>query len=244
MAINFTRALELFKYFPFRTAASLTACEGIRALLDPHGRSGYAQTGEDRIIAQYLDLSRPGFYVDIGCNHPFKGSNTLSLYSRGWRGIAVDGNPELVRLFKRFRPRDTAICAVVSDREGQMTFTISKTPELSTVSSDFERERIGEAGVKERVEVTAMRLETIMRSGHVPPSFDLLSVDVEDHDYEVLTSFNIDEFRPRLVVIEMHGFQPGGGNVDRIYDYLQANGYCLRSYSVMNGIFIDVRPNA
>jgi FkbM family methyltransferase len=108
--------------------------------------------------------------------------NTLSLYSRGWRGVVVDGNPELIALFKRVRPRDTAISAIVSDQEGPVEFSIAKTPELSTISSEFARNWIGEAGVKERLTVNAVRLQTIMEEAKVPSDFDLLSIDVEGHD--------------------------------------------------------------
>ena len=180
-----------------------------------------------------------GFYVDIGCHHPFRGSNTLSLYSRGWRGVVVDGNPELIALFKRVRPRDIAICAIVSDQERPVTFTLAKQPELSTVSSKFERSWIGKSGVKERVTMNATTLQMIMETSKVPSTFDLLSIDVEDHDYEVLTSFNIYVFRPRIIVIEMHGFVPASDTTDRIYRYLEYKNYQLRSYSVMNGIFRD-----
>ena len=50
MARNLRRTLELYRYFPFKTATALTICEATRALLDPYGRPSYAQTGEDRII--------------------------------------------------------------------------------------------------------------------------------------------------------------------------------------------------
>jgi len=206
MTLRPRRFIELYKYFPFKTATALTICEATRALLDPYGRCSYAQCGEDSIISAYIDPTRAGFYVDIGCHHPFRGSNTLNLYSRGWRGVVVDGDSELISLFKRVRPRDIAICAIVSNEERPVTFTLAKQPELSTVSAKFEQDWIGESGVKKRVSVNAIRLQTIMERNAVPSTFDLLSIDVEGHDYEVLTSFNIDAFRPRIIVIEMHGF--------------------------------------
>jgi FkbM family methyltransferase len=238
VTLNFRRPIELYRYLPFKTATALTICEATRVLLDPYRRPSYAENGEDRIIEFYIDRNRAGFYVDIGCHHPFRRSNTFTLYLRGWRGVVVDGNPELIALFKRFRPRDAAICAVVSDQERLVTFTLAKEPDLSTVSSKFEQ-MIEESGVKERVTVKAVTLQTIMESSAVPSNFDLLSIDVEGHDYEVLTSFNIDSFRPRIIVIEMHGFMLASYTTDRICRYLEQKNYQLASYSVMNGIFLD-----
>src|SRR5439155_21862675 len=117
MPLNTRRLIELYRYFPFKTATALTICEATRALLDPYGRCSYAQSGEDSIIASYIDPTRAGFYVDVDCHHPFRGSNTLSLYLRGWRGVVVDGYSELISYFKRVRSRDTAICACVSNEE-------------------------------------------------------------------------------------------------------------------------------
>jgi len=68
MAPNFRRIMELYRNFPFKIATALTMCEATRALLDPYGRASYAQTGEDRIIESYVDSTRVGFYVDIGCH--------------------------------------------------------------------------------------------------------------------------------------------------------------------------------
>jgi FkbM family methyltransferase len=239
MALNFRRPIELYRYLPFKTATALTICEATRALLDPYGRPSYAENGEDRIIEFYIeDKNRAGFYVDIGCHHPFRKSNTFSLYLRGWRGVVVDGNPELIALFKRFRPRDAAICGVVSDQERPVTFTLAEDPDLSTVSSAFEQ-RIGDSGVKQRVTVRSVTLQTILERSDVPSNFELLSIDAEGHDYEVLTSFNIKAFRPRIIVIEMHGFMPAEHSTNRIREYLEQENYQLRSYSVMNGIFLD-----
>jgi FkbM family methyltransferase len=171
--------------------------------------------------------------VDVGCHHPFLGSNTVNPYSRGWRGVVVDGNRELIELFRRTRSRDISICSVVSSRERPITFTLAKQPDLSTVSPEFEKLFIGEAGVKERVEVNTITLQIILEKNKVPSAFDLLSIDVEGHDYDVLTSFDINTFRPRVIVIEF--------STDRIRSYLEQNQYQLRSFSVGNGIFVDGR---
>ena len=78
-----------------------------------------------------------------------------------------------------------------------------------------------------------------MQEAKVPSDFYLLSIDVEGHDYEVLTSFDIHAFRPRVIVIEMHGFIPTEHRGNRVCRYLEENQYELRSYTVMNGIWVQ-----
>lgn len=211
----YRRLTELYKYFPLTTATALTISEATRALLVPDSKCSYAQYGEDIIIAKYLDSNRPGFYVDVGCHHPIRQSNTLSLYSRGWHGVVVDANRKLIDLFKRIRPKDIPICAMVSNKEHLVTFTWAD------------------------VDVT-ITLQTIMENSKVPSAFDLLSIDA-DRNYEVLTSFDISAFRPRIIVIDMYGFRPAYPNTDQIYLYLEQNQYQLRSYTWRNGIFADSR---
>lgn len=242
-SMNLRRPWQLFRRFPARIALARTACEGMRACLDPWARCGYGRCGEDVVLTHYLDFSKSDFYVDVGCNHPIKGSLTVNLYSRGWRGLVVDGNPELIRRFQRCRPQDICVAAVVSNEERPVTFAVAKAPTLSTLSAEFEAARLGSDGVARRLETRSVRLDTLFRAHAVPRAFGLLSIDVEWHDWEALTSFDLEEYRPRVVAIEMHGFRPGKTTDDKIYGHLTAHGYALRSYAVDTAIFVDERES-
>ena len=51
----------------------------------------YSQFGEDKILNELIpNKFTNGFYVDVGCFHPKKYSNTYILFRRGWRGINID----------------------------------------------------------------------------------------------------------------------------------------------------------
>jgi hypothetical protein len=77
----------------------------------------YSQFGEDRIINELLKKKRKGIYVDVGCYHPKKYSNTFLLYrDRKWRGINIDIEEEKISLFKILRPEDINICCPVSNQ--------------------------------------------------------------------------------------------------------------------------------
>lgn len=51
--------------------------------------------GDDIQLYKLLKATNPGVYVDIGCWHPVKASNTYFFNLRGWKGICIDPNPEL-----------------------------------------------------------------------------------------------------------------------------------------------------
>ena len=51
---------------------------------------------EDLNILNFFKNKRDGFYVDVGCFHPKKHSNTYFLYKRGWRGVNIDMEEEKI----------------------------------------------------------------------------------------------------------------------------------------------------
>jgi len=50
----------------------------------------YSMDGEDLIIFDYFKNKKEGFFIDVGCYHPYNGNNTKLLYDRGWSGINID----------------------------------------------------------------------------------------------------------------------------------------------------------
>src|SRR5262249_5075687 len=90
--------------------------EGTRKLLNPFAATTYSQFAEDLLIERLLG-PRTGFYVDVGCHHPVRLSNTYLLYVQGWHGVAIDANAAFGPLFAEFRPKDTFMHAAVSNTE-------------------------------------------------------------------------------------------------------------------------------
>jgi FkbM family methyltransferase len=215
--------------------------ESIRKLLDPLRLGSYAQMGEDRIIESILGLKYEGFYVDVGCHHPIEKSNTYQLYLRGWVGLAIDANPDLVALFRKIRPNDKVFCAAISNRAAKQNFTITKDPALSTLSSKFAEERISPKDVDRKIEVQTKTLNNILGEADAPKRFDLLSIDLEGCDLEAIEGLDLNSYRPRMIVVEMHGFELKFPTKDQIYQYLIQNDYRLHSYVIMNGFFVDNR---
>lgn len=199
----------------------------------------YSQTGEDLIIEQLLP-AQEGFFVDVGCNHPIDLSNTFRFYLRGWRGISIDANAELIALHKKFRPEDTAICAAVSDKVQMVTFHKSELTAVSTIDEKTlgvwkEKWKFNESD-QSQVETTTLDL---ILEKHLPPGqkIDLLTVDVEGHDFEVLKGISLDKYRPQLIVVEIHNLDLNLMHTNEISKYLTNKGYRLRGYVTMNAYF-------
>ncbi len=235
--VKFDKVNIFFYQFKFLHAVRFLFAELARKVFDPYNISSYAQTGEDLIITSIL--GKTGFYVDVGCNHPEIFSNTFVLYKRGWTGITIDANRELIQKNQKLRKRDISICAVVSDKKQEVTFTDFEDSLVSSLNAEVINHWQKTSKIKEQRVVNTVLLSTILDSHKVPKNFDLLSIDVEGHDFEVLSSLNLNIYRPKLIVIEMLEFDFLNPSSHKIYEYLIANNYKMIGYVVWNGYFLD-----
>jgi hypothetical protein len=48
-----------------------------------------------------------------------------------------------------------------------------------------------------------MRMDSFLKKHNVPHNFDLLVVDVEGKEQEVFYSFDIEEWKPKMLIIEL-----------------------------------------
>jgi hypothetical protein len=61
------------------------------------------------------------------------------------------------------------------------------------------------SAVPERViDVPVRTLDDILAEAGAPEGFDFLSIDVEGHELDVLSGFDIGRWRPRLILLEDH----------------------------------------
>jgi hypothetical protein len=113
---------------------------------------------------------------------------------------------------------------------------------VSTVSSEVLPE--WQSKWKKRGErvVAARTLDSVLRE-HLPAGtqIDLLSVDVEGHDLNVLRSLDLDTYRPKLIVVEMHHVDLHRSAENPITRYLQERGFRQVGYDTLSGYFVDVR---
>lgn len=234
----YSRIKVLFRQFNVLTALKLFLADAIRKIFDPANINSYSQTGEDRVLG--YELPSTGFYVDVGCNHPQARSNTFALYRKGWIGVNIDANKDLVHRHQKLKPRDISICAAVSNKSQEIVFTEFEDSLVSSLSSEHVDEWQQKRTIKRQRVVQTVLLSDILERCEVPKTFDLLCIDVEGHDFEVLRSIDLDIYRPKQIVVEMHKFdflEPGS---NEIYKYLESHQYKLTSYAIMNGYFTDM----
>ncbi|NTU69966.1 FkbM family methyltransferase [bacterium] len=171
-----------------------------------YARSSYSQEGEDLVLSRFLDVNKKGFYVEVGCHHPFRFSNTYYFYKNGWSGICVDPLPGTVEAFKKWRRLDIVREIGISDEEGFLTYYMFNEPALNTFDEKLAHERDGLRNYKiiDKKNIAVITLKDLLNK-YMPTGkhdIDFLSIDVEGYDLAVLKSNDWKLFRPIVVVIE------------------------------------------
>lgn len=230
----------VFKLLPLFDAIRLNILLFVRRYIFKFGKINFSQTGEEIVIQWILKDIKQGFYLDVGCHHPYKISNTFQLYLNGWQGIAIDANPILIEKWKRKRKNDIPLVAAISDEEKEVTFYEFKESEVNTIDEGMVQEWKQKFNYRSERKLTTQTLTSILDK-YLPENqkIDLLTVDVEGNDFNVIKSIDLSKYRPKLIVVEIHGFDLSNIEGNEIYQYLVTQQYTLVSFATMNGYFLD-----
>jgi hypothetical protein len=211
-----------------------------RGLWRAQWRRTYSQFGEDVVIQHLFPRKRSGVYVDVGCFHPRKYSNTYALYRRGWRGINVDISRLKVRLFRTLRPRDITVLAAATNEKRDVTVyrfgSMSLWDTIDEASAHAYCTRLGRAFTTDRIPGLPLS-EIVAGTDITPESIDLLSIDVEGHDLAVLQGFDFARHLPKVVVVEHHAGRIEDVMSSEIYEFMADIGYQLTHWLMPSLVF-------
>lgn len=177
----------------------------------PHQRWGsktYAQHADDMMalnIFELMGIKRPS-YLDVGANHPFQLSNTALLYERGSRGVSVDANPLVEKLFKEHRPEDRFVCTAVGISQGMAKlYRYDPMSGRNTISEDEVNRVVRNKEMsqpKEKVDVPCTTINKLLEDYLDGVWPDFLSVDIEGMDFYVLKSADFTKTSPKVICVE------------------------------------------
>jgi len=186
--------------------------------------SHYSQFAEDISIRGKFPADYQGFFVDVGCFHPFKFNNTWLLYKRGWRGVNIDIDDIKIEAFNMIRKQDENIAACVSDQTGSLKFYRNGLfSVMNSVDEEFGKKHGQAVSEVPARSLTSIIDDTRFSGRHI----DLLSVDAEGHDLNVIKSLDFERYRPKLIAVETH--EPTFDRVQEtaLYQHLEQLGYTM-----------------
>lgn len=203
---NFCRAIRaIFRLFRPTTWGPFVEVSEVSGF-DHAVTVSWSQGGEDLALLHAIGGKADGSYLDIGAHHPNRFSVTRHLYQRGWRGVNVEANSDLIGAFEKFRRFDINIHAAVGE-ESTYFFTVFEETAISTVNSIWRERFEGENQKIKRIEtIPGTKLRKIYDSYWPASAVDLLCIDAEGSDLQVLQSLDfqtLDKSRfPHLILVE------------------------------------------
>lgn len=192
---------------------------------NPYINQVYSQEAEEIYLQDIFELKygkkHKGFYVDVGAHHPYRFSNTQWAYKRGWRGINIEPNSEMIELFSKVRTRDININCGIGKTEKMMKYYKFEEPAYNTFNINELKEQ---HNLKEIVKVPVRTLESVFLE-YAVEKIDFLNIDVEGTELSVLQSNNWEYFRPYIILVEQKDILVSELPKNKIYCYLCQLGY-------------------
>jgi FkbM family methyltransferase len=193
---------------------------------------------EDYHLSLAFAGQRTGVYIDVGAGHPIADNVSFWFYERGWQGIVVEPQANLLALYERLRPRDVRIGGLVGRQCGEIDFHV--VDRLHGFSTTVERYARGAAafGAGYRTVPTPMTTLAQLCDDNGVAAIDFLKVDVEGAEADVLLGGDWRRFRPRVVVVE--AVTPGSGEPawQDWEPFLLAEGYRFILFDTLNRFYV------
>jgi FkbM family methyltransferase len=205
--------------------------------------STYAQTGEDLILEALAGEQKITSYLELGGCHPVYLSGSYKFYKAGAKGVIVEPNPLLARLYKFWRPRDTVVqAAIVAKPQNSITFYRFVAATLNTTDA-AEAAALAEQGYQAlpTITVPALTPEALLKQHFPITAPDVLSLDIEGGEDAILSAWpwENERARPRFVVLETLSYTTRTPYQARI-DAMLTRGYRVAASTHINTIFARI----
>jgi len=213
------------------------------------------------IYESFFGQATDGTFVEVGAFDGEQMSNTSGLADIGWAGLYIE--PVTVfaidcRVRHRDNPRVMVVSCAIGDQPGPATihvahaFSTMHEDELAMSKASF-RQMFGDSNrggleidrvfTGETEIVPVERLDTILTQYALKPRFELLVVDVDGHETEVFNSFDLDAWRPRMLIVELTDDHPDytatHEKIGALRARIVASGYAPIHRDAWNTIFVD-----
>jgi FkbM family methyltransferase len=173
-------------------------------------QKSYAQIQQDLLALEFFRLSATsnGFFLDVGAFDGIGFSNSRLFFEKGWSGICIEpvlkNYKKLAALYENTNV--ITVRAAAADYEGELELNVATIPWAKDWGSDVSSptddalERWPDY-VWEKETVPTMTVNRILEKNDVA-HIDFVSIDVEGHEMVVLRGFDLQKYKPKLLVVE------------------------------------------
>tara|TARA_B110001452_G_scaffold124084_1_gene102862 strand:- start:360 stop:1064 length:705 start_codon:yes stop_codon:yes gene_type:complete len=209
-------------------------------------KKSHSISNVDLIIDRIFSKKNNGIYFDIGCNHPIKYNNTYLLYKKGWNGINVDLDKDSINQFNNLRKNDVNVQTLITskDNEEKELYYYHKRSAINTISKTLANKRGNKH--KEIKKIKGISINSVIENTKYKDSkINLLSIDIENYEYEALKNFKFEKYNIDVIVTEITDttidtLETYNQSLDQI---LSSNLYKLlvkKNYKLVNWVNADL----
>lgn len=202
--------------------------------------------GLSEIYTRYFGYKEDGVFVEIGAFDGEQYSNTCGLADLGWSGLYIE---PVVKFFNQCRKRHIKNVEVdvlnlaVGDFNGEVIIYLADAWSTTSQRALANYKRIGWwKGKGEEDLIQMVTLNRLLDTYHILPGFDLLTIDVEGSEWDVVKSFDIDYWRPQMVIIELHDvslkYEPIRDEALQVVGFFAQHGYRIVYKDLGNTIYV------
>jgi len=133
---------------------------------------------------------------------PIKYNNTYLLYKRGWNGINIDSDSKSINTFNELRKDDYNVKSIISSSNKKINYYFyHDRSALNTVDTKLVKSRKNKP--QKIIKLPALSLDKIIKnSPYRNKKINLLSIDIENHEYEALRNFQFKKYKIDMIVTE------------------------------------------
>lgn len=159
------------------------------------------------IYMKYFGYPSSGYFVEVGAFDGESFSNTSCLADHGWKGIYVEPvEPHYNACMSRHKNNDVIVvqCSIGVE-EGEIDLYVGGP---LTTSDPEQVQRYSEIDWAQHIPFSKstceqMKLDNLLKHFEVEPGFDLLGVDVEGRENDVFDSFDLEYWKPKMMIVEL-----------------------------------------
>lgn len=190
------------------------------------------------VLERLFGIKDNGVFVEIGGYDGESRSACCGLADFGWQGYFV----EPIKAFAdkcRVRHKDNKVvvdeCAI---GKGELNLFVDGA--YTTAKKEWVDycKRWNLASHSSEVKVMATPLNDYLTERNVPVGFDILSINCEGMEYEILKDFNIKQWMPKLVIMDLPGIDDEyfANLINLVSKYFSSNGYKLLQQTAPCGL--------
>lgn len=203
----------------------------------------YGDYETDLAIQKYFDPEYVGTCIDIGAGLGTDRSNTYYFEKKYWTCLCIEPNPNLYNHMRMYRRLALNLaCSNHDKKSAPFHVYVVDQNNQEAISSLVVDQRLVESHkeiINEtyRIEVEVKKLDTILSRINIE-KIDFLSIDTEGTELDVLQGFDLEKWKPKLLVVE------NNFNETKIKDYLARFGYILSERIGVNDFYLrsDEKP--